>query len=116
MSDDQTANDGGKSMARRVAQSAAGTGTPGHGGTGDEDLTATPGRVSAGRTGGDGSIGGSAIGDEGVGNSDRGLAGGLSGTGGAGGAPNAADPSSGGVSDQSVSGSVLNPRRDRSTS
>src|SRR5690349_3606660 len=59
--------EGGKSAARRAAQQAAGTGTPGHGGTGTEDSSATPGRVSAGSTGGNGFVGGSAMGDEGLG-------------------------------------------------
>jgi hypothetical protein len=82
---------GDKSMARRVAQTAGGTGTTGHSGTGAEDTTATPGRVSPGSTGGGGLVGGSAIGDEGLGDTEGGLAGGIGGPGGAGGGTSKSD-------------------------
>jgi len=89
-------NTGGKSMGRRVAQTAGGTGVGGHAGTGAEDTLATPGRVSAGSTGGAGLVGGSAICDDGVGDTEGGLVGGVGGTGGAGGAPAAGGGTSGG--------------------
>jgi len=77
---------GGKSMAQRAAQTAGGTGTGGHVGTGREDTTPSPGRVTAGSTGGGGLVGGSAIGDEGIGDTEGGTALGFGGGGGAGGA------------------------------
>ena len=90
---------GGTSQARRVAQAASGTGTGGHGGTGAEDMQATPGRVSAGSTGGDGYVGGAAMGDEGIGDATGGIVGGLGATGTSGGAPAAGGSATGGIDD-----------------
>ena len=85
MADEREQTGYGDSMAKRVAPEAAGTGIGGHGGTGgQEERQATPGRVSAGSTGGDGLVGGSAIGDEGLGDTEGGTTGGFGGTGGGG--------------------------------